>query len=143
MQKKPKNGQKMKRFGEVLAGRRWEAVRGTSLGWKTERSGSEGQVEEVDRLKKSRSFLEAAQTFWGSVDNHVRPDEQARLSAASALKDPTAGLMRLLQPSWQVTQRLDALQLNLLGGKSQVVSGPHAQINGNAHKSCSKTLMSI
>lgn len=67
--------------------------------------------------------------FPGSVDNDVRPEEQAGLSAANALKDLTAGLIRLLQQSWQV--KLDAVQLNLFWKR-------HTQ-----KRAAKKTLMSI
>lgn len=59
----------------------------------------------------SHLFLAAAWTFLWGVDSDVHPEEQARLSSANALKDQTAGLIRLLLQSWQL--KFDAVQLNL------------------------------
>lgn len=58
----------------------------------------------------SHLFLAATRKFLWSVDSDVHPEEQARLSTANAVKDQTAGLIRLLQQSWQLI--FDAVQLN-------------------------------
>lgn len=63
--------------------------------------------------------------FLWSVDSDVHPEEQARLSAASALKDRTAGLMRLLQQSWQ--QEFDAAQLNLFWKRQKLFSSMYTK----------------